>query len=106
MQWRLCLSLQVVPPLCLLLGSPWLPESPRWLIAHDYADKGFQFLQRLHHMPDDVDDTMAREEFYQIREQLELERREGWNQGWVKGWVSLLRRRSFRKRLLFGFLLL
>ncbi|KIX06755.1 uncharacterized protein Z518_04731 [Rhinocladiella mackenziei CBS 650.93] len=105
-QWRLCLALQIVPPLCLLVGSPWLPESPRYLVANDQQEKGFTILQRLHHVPEDEDDTIAREELYQIRKQLDLERQEGWRQGWVKGWILLFQRRSYRKRLLFGFLLL
>lgn len=105
-QWRLCLALQIVPPLCLLLGSPWLPESPRYLLANDEYEKGFAILQRLHHVPEDDEDTIAREELYQIRKQLDLEREAGWRQGWVKGWILLFRKRSYRKRLLFGFLLL
>jgi hypothetical protein len=105
-QWRLCLALQVVPPLCLLLGSPWLPESPRWLVAHDQQDKAFAILRRLHHVPGDDEDTIAREELYQIRMQLELEKSQGWGQGWLKSWVLLFQRKSYRKRLLFGFLLL
>ena len=61
--------------------------------------------KRTHH-PDDEDDTIAREELYQIRQQLDLEKRDGWRQGWVKGWLLLFSRKSYRKRLLFGFLLL
>ncbi|OAL34558.1 hypothetical protein AYO20_06188 [Fonsecaea nubica] len=105
-QWRLCLALQIVPPLCLLVGSPWLPESPRYLVANDMQEKGFEVLKRLHHQPEDEDDTIAREELYQIRQQLDLEKREGWRQGWIKGWILLFSRKSYRKRLLFGFLLL
>jgi len=105
-QWRLCLALQIVPPLCLLLGSPWLPESPRYLVANDMQEQGFEILKRLHHQPEDEDDTIAREELYQIRKQLDLEKRDGWRQGWVQGWILLFSRKSYRKRLLFGFLLL
>lgn len=32
--WRLPLALQLVFILVLFLTVPWLPESPRWLIAH------------------------------------------------------------------------
>jgi hypothetical protein len=105
-QWRLCLALQIVPPLGLLIGSPWLPESPRHLVANDLQDKAFVILKRLHHVPGDEEDTLAREELYQIQQQLDLEKREGWRQGWVKGWILLFQRKSYRKRLLFGFLLL
>ncbi|KAJ9485383.1 hypothetical protein VN97_g7976 [Penicillium thymicola] len=33
--WRFPLALQCLPALALLLGSPWLPRSPRWLISKD-----------------------------------------------------------------------
>ncbi|KAL1869405.1 hypothetical protein Daus18300_005617 [Diaporthe australafricana] len=105
-QWRLCLALQVVPPVCLLIGSLWLPESPRYLMAKDRFEEGIQVLRDLHRVPGEEDDFLAREEFYQIRQQLELERREGWRQGWLKGWILLFQRKSCRKRLLFGFLTL
>ncbi|KAH8880930.1 general substrate transporter [Thozetella sp. PMI_491] len=105
-QWRLCLALQVVPPLGLLIGSPWLPESPRYLMAKDRHEDGLRILRDLHHFPGEDGDRVAREEFYQIRQQLELERREGWRQGWLRGWILLFQRKSYRKRLLFGFLTL
>ncbi|KAI7773610.1 general substrate transporter [Diaporthe eres] len=103
-QWRLCLALQVVPPLCLLTGSIWLPESPRYLKAKDLDEEGLQVLRNLHRVPGEQDDILAREEFYQIRQQLQLEQREGWRQGWLKGWILLFQRKLCRKRLLFGFL--
>ncbi|KAH8755735.1 general substrate transporter [Diaporthe sp. PMI_573] len=105
-QWRLCLALQVVPPLCLLVSSLWLPESPRYLMAMDRYDEGLRVLQDLHRLPGEQNDILAREEFYQIRQQLDLERREGWRQGWLKGWILIFNRESCRKRLLFGFLTL
>jgi hypothetical protein len=39
-QWRLCLALQIVAPLLLILGSPFIPESPRWLIARGRDSEG------------------------------------------------------------------
>ncbi|RSL53879.1 hypothetical protein CEP53_007612 [Fusarium sp. AF-6] len=35
LQWRLCLAFQIIAPLLLLTGSPWMPESPRWLCKVD-----------------------------------------------------------------------
>ncbi|KAF2641975.1 MFS transporter [Massarina eburnea CBS 473.64] len=105
-QWRICLALQVVPPLCLFIGSPWLPEPPRHFMAKDRLDEGLRILRDLHRLPGENDDSLAKEEFYQICKQLDLEREEGWRQGWVQGWILLLRKKSYRKRLLFGFLTL
>ncbi|KAL2785970.1 general substrate transporter [Aspergillus keveii] len=46
-QWRLCLSLQAVAPLLLLIATPRIPESPRWLIAHGQRDRALKILNRL-----------------------------------------------------------
>lgn len=40
MQWRLPLALQIVAPLLLIIGSPRLPESPRWLISRERDEEG------------------------------------------------------------------
>ncbi|KIW32538.1 uncharacterized protein PV07_04071 [Cladophialophora immunda] len=97
--WRLCLSLQIVAPLLLFLGSPWLPESPRWLIDHDRLEDGFQVLRSLHTRPEDPDEIVAREEFLQIRRQIELERADKLS----KSWAALFKKPSLRKRLILGF---
>ena len=101
-QWRLCLSLQLVAPLALLIGSPWLPESPRFLIGHGREQQGLEVLQRLHVRADDKGDTnhiAAKEEFYQIRKQLELEKQTG-----VQSFMEMLKRPSYRKRIYCGVL--
>ena len=126
-QWRLCLSLQIVSPLLLLLGSPWLPESPRWwvardvhllgdtwrrpgqctndivhlvrLISHNKERQGLEVLQKLHVRLGDSSDIAAKEEFYQIRKQIELEKQTGVTTMW-----GMLKRRSYRKRILCGIL--
>ena len=124
--WRLCLSLQIVAPLLLLAGSPWLPESPRWyvtdhpfrhgtyscfgedadhtllstrLIAHNKEREGLEVLQKLHVRKGDVSDIPAKEEYYQIRKQIELE-----NQTGVTSMLGMLKRASYRKRMLCGLL--
>lgn len=45
--WRFPLAFQLVFIIILFLTVPWLPESPRWLIAHDYEDEAFQILADL-----------------------------------------------------------
>ncbi|KAJ9150404.1 High-affinity glucose transporter [Pleurostoma richardsiae] len=38
LEWRLSTAMQFVPAIMFLSGVPFLPESPRWLVEHDYAD--------------------------------------------------------------------
>lgn len=75
-------------------------------MAKDLDEEVLQVLRNLHRVPGEHNDILAREEFYQIRQQLQLKQREGWRQGWLKGWILLFQRKSCRKRLLFGFLTL
>ena len=98
-QWRLCLSLQIVAPFILLIGSPWLPESPRWLISKHKERAALQILERLHVRPDDSTGLAAKEEFYQISKQIELENATG-----VHGIMGMLKRKSYRKRIFAGLL--
>ncbi|ETN42632.1 uncharacterized protein HMPREF1541_01789 [Cyphellophora europaea CBS 101466] len=45
--WRVPLAVQFVFIAVLFATVPWLPESPRWLIAHDYEDEAFSILADL-----------------------------------------------------------
>jgi hypothetical protein len=94
------MSLQIVAPLILIIGSPWLPESPRWLIYYDRTDEGFQVLQKLHQNLGEVEDFQAREEFHQIRQQVVLDRKN------EMSWLALWKTPSTRKRLLMGFFII
>ncbi|KAG4433381.1 hypothetical protein IFR05_011141 [Cadophora sp. M221] len=66
--WRFPLCLQTLPPLLLLLGSPWIPESVRWLLKHDRAEEAWKTLQRIH-----AHSHFAKEEFHQMTQQIKLE---------------------------------
>ncbi|KAH8587766.1 general substrate transporter [Bisporella sp. PMI_857] len=74
-QWRLCLASQIISPGLLLFLSPWVPESPRWLILQDRPEEGLKTLQKLHQSSEDPDGTYAREEYLQIRRQTELDKK-------------------------------
>lgn len=45
--WRFPLAFQCIFIVILFATVPWLPESPRWLIAHEYEDEAFQILADL-----------------------------------------------------------
>ncbi|OCT51766.1 sugar transporter [Cladophialophora carrionii] len=99
-QWRLCLALQIVAPLMLLVGSPWIPESPRWLIARGRDAEGISILQKLHATADDPEASTARDEYLQVKEQVQLEAGEV-----THNIFTMMKRAHLRKRLLLGFFL-
>lgn len=83
-------------PLILILGSPWLPESPRWLILKDSDEEGFAVLRKLHRRSTDPDEILACEEFLQINQQVALDATMSLS------FIGLWKKPSTRKRLLIG----
>ena len=45
--WRFPIAFQLVFSVVLLSTVPWLPESPRWLLAHGYTEQGVCVLAAL-----------------------------------------------------------
>lgn len=45
--WRFPIAFQLVFSFILLSTAPWLPESPRWLLAHGHHEEGLQVLAAL-----------------------------------------------------------
>ena len=45
---RLMLDIQLAPALLLLVGSPWMPQSPRWLLEHGHDDEARAVVYKLH----------------------------------------------------------
>lgn len=72
--WRFPIAFQMVPALLLLVGSPWLPYSPRWLMMKDRYDEAHEVIKRLHRTKNDPHDSLARKEYYQMKKQVELDR--------------------------------
>lgn len=100
--WRFPLCLQCLPPLILLLGSPWVPRSPRWLISKGKQSEARSVLERLRKSPDDPDNLVAKEEYYQTTQQIHLEKERLSAYGNV--WKAVFKKRSYRKRMIIGFL--
>ncbi|KAI0160934.1 general substrate transporter [Hypoxylon sp. FL1284] len=71
--WRFPLSLQIV--FCIILFStvPWLPESPRWLLAHGRETEATMILADLEDKP--IDDAYIVAEREEIIYGIEYERR-------------------------------
>ncbi|KAK8082737.1 hypothetical protein PG996_001518 [Apiospora saccharicola] len=102
--WRFPLCFQVVPPLVLLAGTPWLPQSPRWLVSRNRHDEAWAELQRLRRCPEeDPDDAVAREELREIQDQIALDRQKLLVWG-GNPWRAVLSKRSYQKRMVIGFL--
>jgi MFS family permease len=102
-QWRFPLAVQLVPTAILLVGSFWLPFSPRWLLSQGRGEEAWHVTRRLHRSEKDPGDGYARAEFRQMQTQIEAERRLRIEGTWAK--VKLgFGQRSFRKRLGLGFL--
>lgn len=97
-QWRLLFALQVITPAALLIASPMLPESPRWLIAQARHTMAREVLSKLHSSPDG-DDILARREFFEIEQQIELDKAK------PTTLMAMLMNPSYRWRLLTGVLL-
>ncbi|KAL9616607.1 MAG: hypothetical protein Q9160_008552 [Pyrenula sp. 1 TL-2023] len=106
--WRFPLAFQAAPAILLLAGSPWLPETPRWLLSHGQAVEAHRVLQRLHHQPGATHQSVAEKEFYQMTKQLEMDR-EIWRQVGKQGgggYFELFRTAPNRKRAWVGFSLM
>ncbi|KAK8088384.1 mfs sugar transporter [Apiospora hydei] len=101
--WRFPLCFQVVPPLFLLAGTPWLPQSPRWLVSRNRHDEAWAELRRLRRSAEDPDDAVAREELREIQDQIVLDRQKLMAWG-GNPWRAVLSKKSYRRRMGIGFL--
>lgn len=45
--WRFPIAFQLLFSVILLATIPWLPESPRWLLAHGHVEEGIAVLVAL-----------------------------------------------------------
>jgi len=87
----------VVSPGLMLIASAWLPESPRWLITKNRLDDALGILKNLHHTPEDKEDALAHEEFFQIQQQIQLDNSK------PHKFRDLVKLPSYRRRFLIAF---
>lgn len=87
----------MVAPLLLAIGSPWVPESPRWLIYNERQEESLIILHKLHSRPNDPSNIVASEEFAQIVQQVALDRAN------EMSFFELWKNPSTCKRLILGF---
>ena len=84
--WRFPLAFQLIFIIVLYGTVSWLPESPRWLIAHEHEDEAFQILADLEDK--DVNDPYILTEHKEIVYAVQYERKN------AVGWMDLLRGRT------------
>jgi MFS family permease len=115
--WRFPLALSCLFPLMLLIGCPWVPESPRWrkstyfpkivclwlnnlfcnlVLWKDRADEAWTITERLHRDPSDPQQIGARQEFHQMRKQIEFDRTQDLSM------LYMFKKPSLRRRILLG----
>lgn len=75
----------------MLIGSIWMPFSPRWLILKDRNEEALEVLKKMHRST--RDETFYLREYHQIRSQIDLDKRER------LGARSILSKKSYQKRL-------
>ncbi|KAM0749668.1 putative lactose permease [Meredithblackwellia eburnea MCA 4105] len=91
--WRAPLLAQGVGPLILLIGTYWVPQSPRWLVKNGRSDEAHEILANLH-ANGKMDDPLVLFEMKEIEAALETEKLAG-----TSSWMSFLNSGGGRRRL-------
>ncbi|KAK3712004.1 hypothetical protein LTR37_009316 [Vermiconidia calcicola] len=102
-QWRFPLAVQLIPTLILLVGSFWLPFSPRWLLSQGRSEQAWKVTQKLHANKKDPEDHFAHAEYNQMQAQIDFERQHN-AVGTLAQAKLAFSQKSFLKRLGLGFL--
>ncbi|PMD29230.1 general substrate transporter [Hyaloscypha variabilis F] len=100
--WRFPNAVLALWGLCLLAGSFFVPESPRWLVSKGQDAKALEILCKLHHDPADIEDHFAHRELRLIKSQLEV------NHQLITelGQWQLFTIPTYRRRSILGFVLM
>lgn len=98
--WRFPIAFQLVFSVILLATVPWLPESPRWLIAHGREVEGAEVLASLEGEGATVDSPQVLNQKLEILEAVKIEREQS------PSWGAILKGKTGNtgmvKRLLLG----
>lgn len=96
--WRVLFGLQLLPTIMMIVGSFYMPRSPRWLVLTGRDDEAMQVLRKIH---DGLGDHFYQAEYHQIKAQIDLDKQE------KLGLKHIVTKPSYRKRfaLVIGFFL-
>ncbi|GAQ12315.1 probable metabolite transport protein CsbC [Aspergillus lentulus] len=100
LRWRMPLALACVGPLAMIIGLPFIPESPRYLALAGRNDEAWEVVRTLHRDPTDFEDEAARAEFTQIIRQTDYDKELGY------GYMKMFTRPSWRRRSLLAMFLM
>lgn len=98
--WRGPIAVGVAPPLILLLGLRWLPETPRYLIMQGRHQAASQVVENLHISHGSKDREYAQGEIIQMQTQVDFDK------SLDARWSVLFRRNSYLKRALMSVLMI
>jgi MFS family permease len=91
-QWRTPYGLSLLPPALILVALQFAPESPRYLLLKGKVEKAWEIMSKLHSDAIDENQVYVKEEFFQMKTQLEFERTLD------SSWRRLFTKPSYRKR--------
>lgn len=92
--WRVPSLVQALPSILQLSFVWFVPESPRWMIAHGKIEKAHQTLAKVH-ANGNLDDEVVQIELQEIKDTIKLEQEFESN-----GWGELIKTKGNRHRLL------
>ncbi|KIX03380.1 uncharacterized protein Z518_06932 [Rhinocladiella mackenziei CBS 650.93] len=92
--WRIPTIAQAAPSLIQIIFIWFVPESPRWYIAHGKEERGLEVLGKVHANGNE-NDELVQLEFVEIRDTIRLEKEIEGN-----GWLELVKTRGNRRRLI------
>jgi sugar porter (SP) family MFS transporter len=92
--WRIPSIVQAFPSLIQLAFVWFVPESPRWMVAHGRVEQAHRTLAKVH-ANGNMDDEVVILELQEIKDTLKLEQEFEGN-----GWMELIRTKGNRRRLL------
>lgn len=92
--WRIPSVLQICPSLLQIIFIWFLPESPRWLVAHGRNEEAYGLLAK-YHAEGDVNSELVKAEFAEIEKTLELEKENN-----EHSWSAIFSTPGMRKRVL------
>ncbi|KAH8170415.1 sugar transporter domain-containing protein [Sarocladium implicatum] len=93
--WRSITLIQAVPSLIQITFLWWIPESPRWHMAHERHDKALETLAKYHANGDRTNPTVVFE-YNEIKETIALE----YQHKKTSGYIDFIRTKGNRYRLM------